>query len=140
MGRRFHIDKQELKAIRKLVRANVRKVELEITDAEVEFFKKHPHELEILTDTGVIKRVYLVIAFAIGFILVCLSIILQSNRIYDLDGLFNGLFVNLLFECGVALWGAAITVYLLEIVMERQEILNDRYKRIIQDRIKEPDK
>ena len=137
MGRRIKIDRQELKTIRKLVRANVRKIELDVSDKEVEFFMNHPHELDILTDSGVIKRIYLVIAFVIGFILVSFSIIIQSMRIYDLDGLFNGLFVNLLFECGVALWGAAITVYLLEIVMERQEILNERYRKIIQARIKD---
>jgi hypothetical protein len=129
------IDKNELQIIKKLVRANIKKIDIEVSEKELEFFKEFPEELDRITSSEVTKKIFLMIAVILGFILVSLSILIQSYRFYDLDGLLNGLVVNLLFECGVALWGASITVYLLEIIMERQDILNARYKSIVKKKI-----
>ena len=129
--------RDDVRIIRELVAANVRKHDIEITDKEVEFFRDHPHELERLTSTVATKKVFLVIAFILGFILVAAGILMKSVRIIKSTELFNEISSNLLTECGFALWGAAITVYLLEIVLHRQEILNRQYRIKVQNMIRE---
>jgi hypothetical protein len=132
-------NRDDLRIIRELVGANVRKQDIEITQKEVEFFRDHPLELDRLTSTVATKKVFLVLAFILGFILVTAGILIRSVRIIRSTELFNEITANLLTECGFALWGAAITVYLLEIVLHRQEILNRQYRIKVQDRIREMD-
>ena len=136
MSAKKKISQQEVKIIRKIVSSNLKKKDLEITEEEILFFKNNPLELDRLTSTAATKKIFLVIAVVIGFIMVAISIIVESFYSDMSEALFNGLLTELLFETGVALWGAAITVYLLEIVLHRQELLNRQYRHMVQRQIK----
>ena len=133
----INLRKRESRIQRKLIMKNLRKREIVITDEEVEFFRNNPEELELMTDTLTAKKLYLTLAATVGFVLVAFSIYFRYNPIIGDESLFHGFFMDLLFEGGVALWGAAITVYLLEIVLDNQADINDAYKRSILNRIKE---
>ena len=137
MSNKINIKKEELKIIEKLVSSNIRNLELKVSDKEVKFFKDHPLELERVTSTVATKKVFVSLAFMLGFILVTISIIIQSLEWGNPDRILDGLFTDLMFECGVALFGASVTVYLLELVLHRQEILNRQYRLMVQKKIRE---
>ena len=124
---------------KKLIFNNLRNKKIVITDSEVEFFRKYPEELDKMTNTLDIKRIYLKIAAGVGFVMVALSILIKYNRIIP-DGLLHGFLTDLLFEGGVALWGASITVYLLEILLSNQTKINEAYRSAVLHRIKEKKK
>lgn len=128
------VDRTEIAIVRKLVRSNVRNKKLEISDKEITYFANHPHEIDNLTSTMATKKVYIVIAVLIGVVFVAIALYFDSHRIFE-EGLLNKLFTDLLFEGGVALWGASLTVYLLEIVMHRQEMINRRYRLEVQKKV-----
>ena len=130
------LKKKERRLQKKLILSNLRTKEIAITEEELEFFTAYPDELEKMTSTLTAKKTYLVLATGLGFILVALSIVIRYNRIFD-DGILHGFGTDLLFEGGVALWGAAITVYLLEIVLDNQTDINEAYRQAVLDRLEE---
>ncbi|MDH3710183.1 MAG: hypothetical protein OER04_09870 [Cyclobacteriaceae bacterium] len=132
---KINLRSRERRIQRKLILKNLRKTEIIISDDEVEFFRKYPEELELMTDTLAAKKLYLWLAAGFGFLLVALSIFFRFNPIIGDDNLFHGFFLDLTFEGGVALWGAAITVYLLEIVLDNQTDINEAYRQAVMKRI-----
>ena len=130
-------ERLELGLIRKLVDSNLRKKDLNISDTELDFFKNNPFELDRLTSTVTTKKVYLIMAVSIGLAMVALSIFIKVNFIGAGGGLFHGFITELLFEGGVALWGASFTVYMLEIMMSRQDIINHHYRREVRRKLQE---
>ena len=137
MSHRFHFDKKELLIIEKLLSSNLRNTAHKITDKEVQFFKDHPYELDRLTSTAATKKFFLIISSIIGFVLVAFAIIIRTTALGKVEWVLQGIVPDLLFECGVALWGASVTVYLLEIVVHRQEIMNRHYRNSIKKKIRE---
>ena len=130
------LDKTERNIQRKLIRKNLRDKEIVITEEEVEFFKENPEELEDMTSTLTAKKLYLTLATLLGLFLVAFSILFRFYPLIN-DGMIHSFIIDLAFEGGVALWGAAITVYLLEIVLEKQHEINSSYRREVLKRIKE---
>jgi hypothetical protein len=136
-SKKKRLDKLERKVLEKLVSSNIRKRDLDISEEELVFFKEYPLELERLTSTVATKKLFLTLAGVVGTILVGLSIAIRTSEIHKL---LNGFITDLLFEGGIALWGAAITVYMLEIMMHRQEFVNRQYRRTVQKKIGEQNK
>ena len=126
-------ERVERRVIEKLIKTNIRKKELIITDKEVEFFKENPIELDRITSSASAKKIFLMLAVLLGTVLVALSIIIQEQ----MKPILSGLITNLMFECGVALFGAAVTVYMLEIMLHRQDLINRQYRRSVLKRIAE---
>ena len=133
-SKKKRLDKLERKVLEKLVSTNIRKRALDVSEEELAYFKEYPYELDRLTSTVATKKLFLGLAGGLGTILVGVSVIFRSSKIAELLG---GFFTDLLFEGGIALWGAAITVYMLEILMHRQELINRQYRRTV---LKEIDK
>ena len=129
-----HLRKKERKIQRKLIRKNVRKIEFDISQEEVDFFKQYPDELEEMTSTLKAKRLFLTISTVFGFIAVGTSIFWKQHALFK-EGILNTFLTDLLFEGGIALWGAALTVYLLEILLSRQYEINAAYREAVLKRI-----
>ena len=125
------------KLVENLVSTNLKKKTFEIADDELAFFQEYPQELDRLTSTAAAKRVYLIMAVVIGVVLVGLSIIIKATLTGEGGGILHGFITDLLFEGGVALWGASVTVFMLEILMQRQEIVNRHYRLQVLKRLKE---
>lgn len=136
-SKKKRLDKLERKVIEKLIKTNVRKRMLDVSEEEVLFFKNNPLELDRITSTIATKKIFLGLAVLLGTILVAISIAIKTRM--D-DPILNGIITDLMFEGGVALWGAAVTVYMLEIMLHRQEIINRQYRRTILKKIDEHSK
>ena len=128
----MRLEKLERKVIEKLIKTNVKKRLLDVSDEEVAFFKENPFELDRITSTITTKKIFLTLAILLGTALVGLSIVMRS---WMTEPLLNGMVTELLFEVGIALWGAAVTVYMLEIMLHRQEIINRQYRRAVLKKI-----
>lgn len=133
-SKRNRLDKLERKVLEKLIKSNIRKGDMDISDDEIQYFSENPYELDRITSTVATQKIFLSLAGIIGTILVALSIVIRSSSIAQL---LNGFFTDLLFEGGIALWGAAITVYMLEIMMHKQELINRYYRRTVMKKIEE---
>ena len=109
----------DLKKLSKLV---FKPVSTEVTDDEVEYFRDHPDELEEVAAPVSVHIVFLWLGTLLGLVLVAGSKLLKYSGV--LDSLSEGgseFAVDVVFEIGVALIGAAVTAYLLGILLNQQQ-------------------
>lgn len=112
---------------RKLIRGGLIRGGIEISDAEIAYFRENPEELDVITDQHTSQKLFLLVAAGAGFALVLLS------KLYELipdriEGLMHGLIVDLLFEGGVAIWGGVAAIYLFDILQKKQTDANADYR------------
>ena len=125
---------------KRLILQNLGRKRVVITPDEVEFFRAHPEELEKMTSSLRAKKVYLLFAALVGLVLVALSVILSYHPLLlGMDTLLHTFIIDLTFEGGVSLWGASITVYLLEIVLDYQNKINTDYRESVLEEIMKND-
>jgi hypothetical protein len=102
-----------------------------LTENELAFYRKHPELIQAIGDKTTMYRAILLVAFAIGFLLVVISKVVKIA--FD-DG--SGFWlvevtVDLVFELGVALWGGVATTVLLQDYVKRQYSEGRRYQQEI---------
>ncbi len=94
----------------------------DVTDEEVAYFREHPDEIDEITAPINIHKHFLWLGLLLGTVLVGISKALNYSVI--LAVLRQGareFVVDIVFEVGVALIGAAITAYILGIVLNKQQ-------------------
>ncbi len=94
----------------------------DVTDEEVEYFREHPDEIDEITAPINIHKHFLWLGLLLGTVLVGISKALNYSVI--LAVLRQGareFVVDIVSEVGVALIGAAITAYILGIVLNKQQ-------------------
>lgn len=96
--------------------------EPDVTDEEVAYFREHPEEIEDAVAPGRIHKWFLLLGSLAGLVLLLLSKIIAYFQLTALLGVFwDELIVDLFFEVGVALIGAAVTAYLLGVLLVSQQ-------------------
>ena len=93
-----------------------------VTQEEVDYFRQNPDLIDEVTAPVNVHKWFLWGGTILGVVLVGLSKILKFNPI--LDGLSEGMRefgIDIVFEIGVALIGAAVTAYLLGILLNQQQ-------------------
>ena len=94
----------------------------EVTEDEVEYFRDHPDELEEVAAPVSVHIVFLWLGTLLGLVLVGVSKLLNYSGVLDSLGTGGAEFVvDVVFEVGVALIGAAVTAYLLGILLNQQQ-------------------
>jgi uncharacterized membrane protein YedE/YeeE len=94
----------------------------DVTDEEVAYFREHPDEIDEITAPLHIHKLFLWLGLLLGTVLVGISKALNYSVI--LAVLRQGareFVVDIVFEVGVALIGAALTAYILGIVLNKQQ-------------------
>jgi len=94
----------------------------DVTDEEVAYFREHPDEIDEITAPINIHKHFLWLGLLLGTVLVGISKALDYSVI--LAVLRQGareFVVDIVSEVGVALIGAAITAYILGIVLNKQQ-------------------
>lgn len=94
----------------------------DVTDEEVAYFRDHPDEIDEITAPVNVHKVFLWAGSLLGVILVGLAKLLDFVLLPA--GLAEGLrefWVDIVFEIGVALIGAAVTAYILGILLNKQQ-------------------
>ena len=90
-----------------------------ISDEEVEYFRKHPDEIDEVTAPVTVHKLFLVFGNFLGILLVGASKILEHQ--FSFTSGFEDFFASIVFELGVALIGASCTAYLLGILLNMQQ-------------------
>lgn len=91
-----------------------------LTQAEIEYFRRHPDEIDEITAPVNIHKFFLLIGIIVGAILVGISKILGSTSFLSGSPVFAEFVLEIIFEVGVALIGAGVTAYMLGILMNSQ--------------------
>ena len=94
----------------------------EVTDQEVEYFRQHPDQIDEITAPVKVHKFFLWAGALLGTICVAISKLLDYSKIFDYlhEGVQEFL-IDIVFEIGVALIGAAVTAYLLGILLNQQQ-------------------
>ncbi len=93
----------------------------EITKEELDYYRKNPDEISLINNATSIRYKYLTYAFILGFILVVLSKLAVPALALLLSTFWSEVLRDLLFELGVALWGGAITTFIMELHALKEE-------------------
>jgi hypothetical protein len=111
---------------------------VEVTEDEVAYFRKHPDEIDDFTAPVNIHKLYLWAAALLGAIFVGLSKAIKFSRLaFNMSEGVSEFIVDIIFESGVALIGAAVTAYVLEILLNKQQENAAKWRKEIWRRIGE---
>ena len=110
----------------------------QVTDEELNYFREHPEQIDEITAPVNIHKLFLWAGTLLGVAFVGLSKMLKFHPV--LENLSEGLRefgVDIVFEIGVALIGAAVTAYLLGILLDQQQKNAARWRAEIRRRLNE---
>jgi hypothetical protein len=108
----------------------------EVTEEEVEYFKKHPDEIDEVTASINIHKLFLAIGIGLGVLLVVISkTVAHSSFLPVVNELLRAILVDIVFEIGVALIGAGVTAYMLGILLNAQQENAREWRLMIRKRI-----
>lgn len=109
----------------------------EVTDDEVAYFREHPEEIDDFSAPLNIHKIFLFFGILLGICLVGVSKVLKSLSWLEAFSLsLHEFLVDIVFEVGVALIGAAVTAYLLGILLNRQQSEAKKWRTELRKRIK----
>lgn len=94
----------------------------QVTDEELNYFREHPEQIDEISAPVNIHKLFLWAGALLGVACVGLSKMLKFHPV--LENLPEGLRefgIDIVFEIGVALIGAAVTAYLLGILLNKQQ-------------------
>ena len=112
-----------------------------VTDGEVAYFREHPDQIEEVTAPIKIHKLFLWGGALLGTAFVGISRALNySGMLAFLSEGVREFVVDIVFEIGVALIGAAITAYMLGILLNQQQKNAARWRAEIRRRIDEQHK
>jgi hypothetical protein len=107
----------------------------EVTEEEVTYFRIHPELIDEVTTPVNVHKLYLWVGALLGTLFVGLSKIIKfAHFTFFSEGLLEFL-VDIIFEVGVALIGAAVTAYILGILLNQQQENAARWRAEIRRRI-----
>ena len=108
----------------------------DVTEEEIAYFREHPDEIDEITAPVNVHKHFLWLGLLSGTVLVGTSKALTYSEFlaFVRKGL-KEFVVDIVFEVGVALIGAAITAYLLGILMNRQQEIAAEWRVEVRRRI-----
>ena len=112
----------------------------QVTDEELDYFRAHPEQIDEITAPVNIHKLFLWTGTLLGVAFVGLSKLLKFHPV--LGNLSEGLRefgIDIVFEIGVALIGAAVTAYLLGILLDKQQENAARWRAEIRRRLDKSD-
>ena len=110
----------------------------EVTDEELSYFREHPDQIDEVTAPVNVHKLFLWAGTVLGIICVAVSKVLKFQPL--ISGLSEGIrefTVDIVFETGVALIGAAVTAYILGILLDRQQENAAKWRVEIRKKISE---
>ena len=107
----------------------------EVTDEEVSYFRDHPDLIDEVSASVNVHKLFLWGGALLGTLFVGLSKVIKFAQVtFFSEGLFEFV-VDIIFEIGVALIGAAVTAYILGILLNQQQENAARWRAEIRRRI-----
>lgn len=112
----------------------------QVTDEELNYFREHPDQIDEVTAPVNVHKLFLYAGTVLGVIMVGVSKVLKFQPL--ISGLSEGIqefLVDIVFESGVALIGAAVTAYILGILLDKQQENAAKWRAEIRRRLGETD-
>lgn len=110
----------------------------EVTDDEVDYYRKYPDQIDQVTAPINIHKVFLWTGALLGIVVVAVAKFLKFSG--TLDFLSEGVLefvIDIIYESGIALIGAAVTAYMLGVLLNQQQENALKWREEIRRRIKE---
>ena len=110
----------------------------EVSDEEVRYFRDHPEQIDELSAPVMVHLIFLWVGGLLGVALVAVSKWLKFSSVVDFMSEGTAEFtIDIVFETGVALIGAAATAYILGILLNQQQENAARWRGEIRKKIEE---
>lgn len=109
----------------------------EVTAEELSYFREHPDQIDEVTAPVNVHKLFLWWGALLGIALVALSKYLKFSIVYMLSETLREFTVDVVFEIGVALIGAAVTAYILGILLNQQQEKASLWRAEIRKKISE---
>ena len=110
-----------------------------VTDEEVAYFREHPEQIDEVTAPVNVHKLFLWAGALFGAGLVGVSKLLKFSQLVVLSEGYHEFVIDIVFESGVALIGAAVTAYLLGILLNQQQDNAAAWRAEIRRRLSEPE-
>lgn len=93
----------------------------DVTDEEVAYFRDHPDEIDEVTAPVAVHKLFLWVGALLGTLLVGVSKVIKFSQLAVVSEGVREFLIDIVFETGVALIGAAVTAYILGILLNQQQ-------------------
>lgn len=110
----------------------------EVTDEEIEYYRKYPDQIDQVTAPLNIHKIFLWAGALLGVVVVAVAKFLKFSG--SLDFLSEGVLefvIDIIYETGITLIGAAVTAYMLGVLLNKQQENATKWREEIRRRIKE---
>lgn len=108
-----------------------------VTEELIEYYKKHPEELDLIIDKEYFYGRFIKFFFILGIVITVLSRVLKFIFEDTWAAFINEVVLDIFSELGIAIFGGAITTFLLEKLNQKQYEQNIALRKEILNRIKE---
>jgi len=109
----------------------------EVTDEELAYFRERPEQIDKISAPVNIHKWFLIVGTLLGAAFVAASKMLKFSELFVVRSEATREFlVDIVFETGVALIGAAATAYVLGILLDRQQENASKWRAEIRKRLK----
>ncbi|EPF6421472.1 hypothetical protein R4641_06690 [Acinetobacter baumannii] len=109
-----------------------------VTEDEIEYYRKYPDQIDQVTAPINIHKIFLWTGALLGIVIVAIAKFLKFSG--SLDFLSEGILefvIDIIYESGIALIGAAITAYMLGVLLNKQQENAVKWREEIRKRIEE---
>ena len=111
---------------------------IEISDEAMAYFRKYPEEVDEVTASTRVHKFFLWAGMSLGILAVAASKILSALPLERYLGPgIEAFFVDIVFEGGVALIGAALTAYFMGILLNAQQERAKAFRKEIRRQLRE---
>jgi len=111
----------------------------EVTEDEVSYFRRHPDEIDEVTAPVNVHKSFLWAGTLLGAVCVAASKVLKFSQSVLFSEGVREFTIDIIFEVGVALIGAAVTAYILGILLNQQQDNAAKWRAELRRRIGEPE-
>lgn len=109
-----------------------------VSDEEVAYFRTHPDQIDEVSSPLILHKLFLWIGLFLGLFLAGISKVLSFSAALDsAHPAMAEFIVDMFFEIGVALIGAAIVTFMIGISLNQQQARAKRWRKEIRKRIAE---
>lgn len=110
----------------------------DVSAEEIEYFRAHPDQIDEVSSPLTLHKLFLWLGLAFGVFLAGLSKALAHSALLEVAHPAVAEFVvDILFETGVALLGAAIVTFMIGLSLNQQQARAKRWRKEIRKRIAE---
>ena len=110
----------------------------EVTEDEVSYFRRHPDQIDEVTAPVYVHKIFLWAGTILGTVFVAASKVLKFSQSVLFSEGVREFTIDIIFEVGVALIGAAVTAYILGILLNQQQDNAAKWRADLRSRIGEP--